>query len=192
MERDITMSDKYQDQNDANQENDRPSDQANTDDVSNEQSKIEALEAQLQQQKDQWIRAVADAENLRKRFERERQDLMKYAVSNFARDMLDVSDNLNRAMQSLPENAQDPALIAMENGLKMVESELLNIFKKHGIEKIDPKHKKFDPNFHQAMFEIESSDHEPGTVLEVMQVGYCLHDRLLKPAMVGVAKARKS
>lgn len=141
--------------------------------------------------KDQLLRTMAELENVRKRTHREREDTAKYAVSSFARDMLNVSDNLRRAIDAVPEGAadKDPALKALIDGVEITETELLNSLEKHGIKKIDPKPgDEFDHNLHQAMLEIPSTDHKPGTIAQVMQVGYIIHDRLLRPALVGVAK----
>lgn len=141
--------------------------------------------------KDQLLRTMAELENVRKRTDREREDTAKYAISSFARDMLNVSDNLRRAIDAVPEGAADadPALKALIEGVEITENELLNSLEKHGIKKIDPQPgDSFDHNVHQAMLEIPSTEHKPGTIAQVMQVGYVIHDRLLRPALVGVAK----
>ncbi|WP_321393436.1 nucleotide exchange factor GrpE [Emcibacter sp.] len=150
---------------------------------------LAAAQAEIAELKDKLLRAVAETENLRRRAEREKQDATNYAVTAFARDLLPVSDNLRRALDSLPEDADgNETLKALVEGVEMTERELLNNFEKHGIRKVDPKGEKFDHNLHQAMFEIPNSGAEEGTVVQVMQVGYTLKERLLRPAMVGVAK----
>ncbi|MFC7049781.1 nucleotide exchange factor GrpE [Emcibacter nanhaiensis] len=157
-----------------------------------EQSADDALAAamaEIADLKDKLLRAVAETENLRRRAEKERQDASNYAVTAFARDLLPVSDNLRRALDSLPEDADgNETLKALVEGVEMTERELLNNFEKHGIRMVDPKGEKFDHNLHQAMFEVPNSGEADGTVVQVMQVGYTLKDRLLRPAMVGVAK----
>ena len=130
-------------------------------------------------------------ENLRRRSQKDREDALKYSSANFARDMLSVADNLRRAIESIPEEA-DPdgaAMVGFIEGIALTEKELLSTLERHGIEKIDPMGEKFDPQFHEAMFEIPTVDAESGTVLQVVEVGYVIHDRLLRPAKVGIAKA---
>lgn len=149
----------------------------------------ELLQAELDKMKDQWLRAVADAENSRRRAAKEREDTQKFAIANFAREILSVADNLRRALencsqsQDLPESTK--ALVA---GVEMTEKELLSVLERQGVKKLDPLHEKFDPNFHQAMFEVETAEHDPGKVVQVLQHGYVIHERLLRPALVGVAK----
>jgi molecular chaperone GrpE len=149
-------------------------------------------EAEVADLKDRLLRAVAETENVRRRAERERDETAKYAVTGFARDLLNVADNLRRALQNIaPEvRAKDEALNTLADGVEMTERELLKVFDKYGIHVVEPQPgEKFDHNFHQAMFEVPSADQQPGTVVSVMQVGYALKERLLRPAMVGVAKA---
>ena len=149
-------------------------------------------EAQIAELKDRLLRAVAETENIRRRAEREREETAKYAVTGFARDLLNVADNLRRALQSLPAEVRetDEAVAKLADGVELTERELLRVFDKHGIQVVEPKPgEKFDHNFHQAMFEAPNADQPPGTIVTVMQVGYALKDRLLRPAMVGVAKA---
>lgn len=143
------------------------------------------------QLKDQLLRALAEVENTRRRAQREVEDARKYAVANFARDVLTVADNLSRALAAVPEDAVGgDDLKALVDGMSLTERELLAMLERHGIRKIEPKGEKFDHNLHQAMFEVESPDAEPGTVVEVAQAGYVIGDRLLRPAMVGVAKRK--
>ncbi|NQV79648.1 MAG: nucleotide exchange factor GrpE [Alphaproteobacteria bacterium] len=146
-------------------------------------------EAQLAQAKDQLLRALAEVENTRRRAQREIEDARKYSVANFARDVLNVADNLRRALDAVPEDAAaSEDLKALVEGVSLTERELLNSMERHGIRKVDPKGEKFDHNLHQAMFETDMAGVEPGTVIEVAQAGYVIGDRLLRPAMVGVAK----
>ncbi|MBI3514986.1 MAG: nucleotide exchange factor GrpE [Proteobacteria bacterium] len=152
--------------------------------------RLEALEGENGRLKDQLLRALADTENLRRRAEREKEDTSKYAVATLARDVLSVADNLRRALDSLPvEQARDDAIRNLLTGIEATERELLAIFERRGIKRIDPVGQRFDPNFHQAMFEVPNSGQEPGTVVQVLQPGYVIHDRLLRPALVGVAKS---
>jgi molecular chaperone GrpE len=151
--------------------------------------RVAALEAELAEQKDRLLRALAETENTRRRAQREREDAAKYAVSGFARDLLPAADNLRRALDSLPETkAADDLTRNLLAGVAATERELLSVFERHGIRRIDPKGERFDHNFHEAIYEAERADAPPGTVVEVLQPGYVLHDRLLRPAMVGIAK----
>ena len=149
-------------------------------------------ETEIAELKDRLLRAVAETENLRRRAEREREETAKYAVTGFARDLLNVADNLRRALQNIAPDvrARDEALNTLADGVEMTERELLRVFEKYGIRVVEPQPgEKFDHNFHQAMYEVPNADQPPGTVVAVMQVGYALKERLLRPAMVGVAKA---
>lgn len=140
--------------------------------------------------KDQLLRAVAEAENTRRRAERQVKEASQYAISSFARDMLTISDNLRRALDALPEDFRDKdEFKSFVEGVNMTERELLNALERHGIRKIDPLGERFDHNFHQAMFEVEDAEPAPGTIVQVVQPGYVIRDRLLRPALVGVAKA---
>jgi len=151
-----------------------------------------ALEAELADYKDRLLRALAETENIRRRGQREREDAQKYAVSGFAKDLLSAADNLRRALESLPESeARDDKTRSLLAGVAATERELLAVFERHGIRRIDPKGERFDHNFHQAIFEAPNSGKPAGTIVEVLQPGYVLHDRLLRPAMVGVAKDGK-
>jgi molecular chaperone GrpE len=154
------------------------------------EERVAALEAELADTKDRLLRALAETENVRRRAQREREDTQKYAVSGFARDLLATADNLRRALDSVPEaEIKDARTRSLLDGVAATERELLSVFERHGIHRIDPKGERFDHNFHQAVFEAERPDAPAGTVIEVLQPGYVLHDRLLRPAMVGVAKA---
>jgi molecular chaperone GrpE len=139
--------------------------------------------------KDRLLRALAETENVRRRAERERTDAAKYGVTQFARDLLDVADNLRRAIESAPESqVRDEVTRNLLAGVAATERALLAAFERHGIKRVDPRGERFDHNFHQAIFEAENTGKPAGTVVEVLQPGYLLHDRLLRPAMVGVAK----
>ena len=152
-------------------------------------TRIVELEAELAEQKDRLLRALAETENVRRRGQREREDASKYAVAGFAKDLLSAADNLRRALDSLPEaEVKDDRTRSMLAGIAATERELLSIFERHGMRRIDPKGERFDHNFHQAIFEAERPDQPSGIVVEVLQPGYVLHERLLRPAMVGVAK----
>lgn len=157
------------------------------------QKKIEALEAEVATLKDTLLRKLAETDNLRKRLEKEKNDVEKYANARFAKDLLSVIDNFDRVMNSLASIEEkikdDTALKPFFEGVSLCGKELLSVFKKHGIAQVEVSEgTRFDPHYHQAMCEIESKDHEVGTVINVMQSGYVYHDRLLRPAMVSVAK----
>jgi molecular chaperone GrpE len=141
--------------------------------------------------KDQLIRSVAEMENLRKRHERDMQDARKYAVTGFARDMVGVMENLQLALLNIPEEARkaDEKLGTLAEGVEMTANELTRIFQNHGIVRITPLGEKFNHNFHQAVAQVEDASKEAGTITQVLQAGYIIHDRLLRPAMVTVAKA---
>ena len=152
-------------------------------------SSLDELEAKILELKDQLLRTVADSENLRKRLEREKEQTRKFGIANFAKDLLSIADNLGRALDAAP-NKEDVENQALENlvlGIQMTEQELQKAFDNNNIRKIDPLGEKFDYNFHQAMFEVEETDQEPGIVVQVLQPGYAIDDRILRPAMVGVA-----
>jgi molecular chaperone GrpE len=152
--------------------------------------RIAELEAELTGAKDQLLRALAEAENTRRRAERDRQEASKYGAVGLARDLLSVSDNLRRALEALPEDARDGDGWAKDliTGVELIEKEFLDAFAKHGVVKLEPLGEPFDHNYHQAMFELEDPEKPAGTVVQQLQPGYCLHDRLLRAAMVGVSK----
>ena len=147
-------------------------------------------EEQIAGLKDKLLRVMAENENVRRRAQRDVEDASKYAVSNFARDILAIGDNLSRALASVPEDAREEneALVSLLDGVTMTQREFVTTIERHGIKRIDPMGEKFDHNFHQAVFEVEDGENEPGTVVQVVQQGYVIGDRLLRPAMVGVAK----
>jgi molecular chaperone GrpE len=151
---------------------------------------LEALAAENAELRDRLLRAMAEMENLRRRTEREKADTARYAISNFARDVLTVGDNLKRTIDHVPADAaaQDPALKSFLEGVELTERELLNVLERHGVTRIEPLGQRFDPNTQQAMYEVPNADLPEGTVVEVMQAGYTIGDRCLRPALVAVAK----
>lgn len=153
-----------------------------------EEDVVAQLKAEVADLKDRLLRAVAETENVRRRAEKDKADASAYGVTSFARDMLNVSDNLRRALDAAPEDIADDMKGFVE-GVDMTERELLNILERHGIRKVEPEvGEKFDHKFHQAMFEVPTNEHTPGSVMQVVAAGYVIKDRLLRPAMVGVAK----
>jgi molecular chaperone GrpE len=153
-------------------------------------AELEQARAEAAEYKDKALRAVAELENFRRRAEKEREDVSKYAVSNFAREMMPVADNLRRALDSQPavDDAVAAALKPFIAGIELTERELLAAFERFGLKKIEPLGQPFDHNYHQAMFELEDPNQPPGIVVQVMQPGYVLKDRLLRPALVAVSK----
>ncbi|HLJ63365.1 MAG TPA: nucleotide exchange factor GrpE [Stellaceae bacterium] len=154
------------------------------------EERLAAAVADAAEAKDRVLRALAETENLRRRAQREREEAVRYAAGSFAKDLLSVADNLHRALASAPSDAiNDEAMSAFRTGVEATERELLAAFDRHGIRRIEPKPgDRFDHNFHQALFEVEESDQPPGTIAQILQPGYAFHDRLLRPALVGVAK----
>ena len=151
-------------------------------------AEFEALQAEVARLKEQMLRVAADAENAKRRAEREANDARAYAIQKFARDLLGVADNLQRALQHAPREDADPAVKNLIVGLDMTEKELLAAFERNGLKKVDPaRGDKFDPNFHQAMMEQNVADLPAGAVIQVMQPGYELMGRIVRPAMVVVA-----
>ncbi|HEY3779103.1 MAG TPA: nucleotide exchange factor GrpE [Rhizomicrobium sp.] len=153
---------------------------------------ISALNAQIADLKEKHLRALADAENTRRRTERERLEASQYAVTRFARDMLVVRDNLRRALDHVPADARaqaDPAIKAVLDGIEATERELESTLDRHGVRAIDASDGKFDPNLHQAIAEVPAEGKPVGTVVNVVQTGYRIADRLLRPAMVTIARA---
>ena len=142
--------------------------------------------------KDQLLRSVAELDNYRKRVDREKEQLRKFGIANFAKELLAVADNLRRALESGPSElaGADEKVKNLIVGVEMTEKELLGAFEKNGVRQINPLGEKFDYNFHQAMFEVEAEDKEPGIVVQVLQPGYAIEDRILRAAMVGVSKSR--
>lgn len=153
-------------------------------------SRVAELESEVAKLKDQVLRALAEAENTRRRAQREIEDNNKYAVSNFGRDMLPVADNLRRALDGIPADvrAADEKLNQFAAGIELVERELLSTFERYQIKRVDPLGQPFDHNLHQAVAQVESADKPAGTVVQVLQSGFTIHGRLLRPAMVVVSK----
>lgn len=136
--------------------------------------------------KDKLLRALAETENLRRRAAKEREDTAKYAIASFARDMLGIADNLRRAMDVAPV---DDASQTFVEGVRLTERELQVALERHGIKKLDPMGQRYNHDLHEAMFEVPTADAAPGTIMQVIEPGYMIHDRLLRPARVGVARA---
>lgn len=151
---------------------------------------LQRLMAENEELKDRALRVAAEMENLRRRTARDVQDARTYAVANFARDMLSVNDNLRRAIDAIPADAltTDANLKTLAEGVELTERSMLTAMERHGVKKLAPEGERFDPNFHQAMFEVENPDVPAGTVTNIVQPGYSIGDRVLRPAMVGIAK----
>jgi molecular chaperone GrpE len=146
---------------------------------------------ELTESKDRLLRTLAEMENLRRRTTREVADARAYGIAGFARDVLDIADNLQRALDAVPADTRanaDPGLNALIEGVVLTEKALLKALEKNGVKKFDPAGQKFDPNLHQAMYEVPDESVPSGTVAHVVQAGYMIGDRILRPAMVGVAK----
>src|SRR4029079_16061704 len=152
---------------------------------------VEALAKELADAKDRTLRTLAEMENLRKRTTREIADARAYGITAFARDVLDIADNLQRALDAVPAEAKanaDPGLKALIEGVELTERSLLNTLEKNGVKKFDPSGEKFNPNFQQAMYEVPDASVPSGTVVQVVQAVYTIGDRVLRPALVGVSK----
>src|SRR5437773_9941800 len=156
-----------------------------------EEGSVEALQKEAADTRDKMRRTLAEMENLRKRTSREVADARMYGITGFARDILDIADNLQRALDALPDEARDaadPGLKALIEGVELTERSLLNTLEKNGVKKFDPSGGKFDPNFQQAMFEVPDPSVPAGTVVQVVQSGFMIGDRVLRPALVAVSK----
>ncbi|HEY8964279.1 MAG TPA: nucleotide exchange factor GrpE [Alphaproteobacteria bacterium] len=153
-------------------------------------AQIAALQTELADMKDKMLRVMADADNMRKRSERMQLDSTKYAISGFARDLLDVADNLRRALDAISADARaaDPALNNFAEGIEATERNMQAALEKHGLRKLAPSSGKFDPNVHEVMFEGDVPGKDAGEIIQLIEPGYMLHDRLIRPARVGVAK----
>ncbi|HWJ99496.1 MAG TPA: nucleotide exchange factor GrpE [Xanthobacteraceae bacterium] len=157
----------------------------------NEANPVAVLEGQVAELRDRFLRAVAEGDNIRKRAEKDVADARAYGITAFARDVLTVADNLARTIEHVSAEARasaDPSLKALLEGVEITERDLQMILQKNGVKPINPMGEKFDPHFHQAMFEVPDSGRPHGTVVQVVQAGYAIGDRVLRPAMVGVAK----
>jgi molecular chaperone GrpE len=156
-----------------------------------EEGSVEALTKELADARDKTLRTLAEMENLRQRTRREVADSKIYGITGFARDVLDIADNLQRALDAVPAETResaDPLLKALIEGVELTERSLLNALEKNSVKKFDPSGEKFDPNFQQAMYEVPDPSVPPGTVVQVIQSGYTIGDRVLRPALVGIAK----
>jgi molecular chaperone GrpE len=156
-----------------------------------EEGSMEALVKEAADMRDKMLRTLAEMENLRKRTAKEVADARAYGITGFARDVLDIADNLQRALDAVPSETResaDPMLKALIEGVELTERSLLNALEKNGVKKFDPSGGKFDPNFQQAMYEVPDASVPPGTVVQVVQAGYMIGDRVLRPALVAVAK----
>ena len=153
---------------------------------------IEKLNEEIIGLKDQRLRAIAELENFRKRAEKDQADALKYGISNFAKEIINIRDNIERAQSSISEEAKNnEAIKSVIEGIDLIAQSVVSTFEKIGIKKIESLNEKFDHNLHQAMMEIENDNLEPGTIVQELIPGYTLHDRLLRPAMVGVSKKTK-
>jgi len=161
----------------------------NENNADSEENIIDKLNDEIQDLKDQRLRAAAELENFRKRAEKDQADALKYGVSNFAKEIINIKDNIERAQSSISEDVRsNDAVKSVVEGLDLIAQSAVSTFEKIGIKKIDSINEKFDHNLHQAMMEIENDEVEPGTIVQELISGYTLHDRLLRPAMVGVSK----
>lgn len=155
-----------------------------------EATRAARLAAEVAELRDQLLRALAEAENQRRRSQREREEAVRYAAAPMLRDLVAVADNLQRALESVPGDGteQDGALKILLEGVELTRRELDTVFERHGIVKLDPLGERLNPHHHEAMFEVPDPEQPSGTIVQVVQPGYLLHDRLLRPARVGVAK----
>ena len=153
---------------------------------------IEKLNEEITSLKDQRLRAIAELENFRKRAEKDQSDALKYGISNFAKEIINIRDNIERAQSSISDEAKNnEAIKSVIEGIDLIAQSVVSTFEKIGIKKIESLNEKFDHNLHQAMMEIENEELDPGTIVQELIPGYTLHDRLLRPAMVGVSKKSK-
>ena len=172
------------------QVSEEPKDQEETE-ISSEDL-IEKLNEEITDLKDQRLRAIAELENFRKRAEKDQSDALKYGISNFAKEIITIRDNIERAQSSISDEAKNNETIkSVIEGIDLIAQSVVATFEKIGIKKIESLNEKFDHNLHQAMMEIENDELEPGTIVQELIPGYTLHDRLLRPAMVGVSKKPK-
>lgn len=158
------------------------------DQLAQAEAALAAAQGECAELRDKVLRTAAEMENLRRRLERDREDAVKYAAGKFAKDILSVADNLGRALAAVPRDDTDPGLRNLVEGVAATEREMLNVFERHGIRRIQAEGQRFDPNLHQAMFEVADPTQPAGTVVQVVLPGYTLAERLLRPAMVAVAK----
>jgi len=154
------------------------------------EKRIAELEKQLSEMKDRVLREMAEAENTRRRAQKDRDETVKYAIANFAKEMLSISDNFRRALDAAPGENLDPGVKNLIAGIDATERQLLVTLERFGIKKIDPLGQLFDPHFHRVMMEVDAPPSPAGTVVQVLQAGYTIHDRLLREALVAVAKGK--
>lgn len=186
------LEDIFDNPEDLDIEGEEEEDLAEVEELSSEQ-KILALETDLGKAKDQMMRLAAELENTRRRAQREKADAARYGVSNFARDLLSVADNMQRALASLPDQEQELSaedLANMINGVRMTEKELLSVFERHGVQRLFPEGAPFDPNLHQAIAEVPGGNIPKGHVVNVAQSGFTISDRVLRAAMVTVSNGQ--
>ena len=186
----MTKAEKKEDQKKQSENNNISKENENKAD----QVKEETVEEKFKSTQEKLLRTMAEMENQRRRFEKEKKEAFEFGGFNFAAESLSIIDNIDRAIisfkndESLKGNKDLPKII---ESIEIAKKDLVSIFKKNGIEPIDCVNKKFDPNFHQAMLEVENSSQEPGTIVQEIQKGYMMKDRLLRPSLVGVAKKRE-
>ncbi|MAV82442.1 MAG: nucleotide exchange factor GrpE [Pelagibacteraceae bacterium] len=174
-----------------NDKENQDNNQANNEDKETLSSEkiIENLKIEIDELKDHRLRAVAELDNFRKRSEKDQSDALKYSISNFAKEVVSIMDNIERAKSSINQDKKEEKSIkSVLEGIDLIHQSIVSVFEKFGIKKIDSINQKFDHNFHQAMMEVERDDCEPGIVVQELIPGYTIHDRLLRPAMVGVSK----
>ena len=181
------MSDFDNDPYDASQPSSDPQDPS----LPSDAERIAQLEAELAEARDRMLRALAETENVRRRADREREETARFAISRFAGDIVSVADNLRRALESVPQQALggNEFLAKLVDGVGATERELGNVFEKNGLKRIDPLDQPFDPNFHEVLFELDAPGKPVGTIVQVLQPGYTIAERLLRPARVAVAKS---
>ena len=185
---------KYEDQAQQEQEEDITENQETTEtdiekNSDTNEDDIQKLKEEIESLKDQRLRAIAELENFRKRAEKDQSDALKYGIANFAKEIINIGDNIERAKSSISEEVRsNESIKSVVDGLDLIAQSTMATFEKIGIKKIESINQKFDHNLHQAMMEIEKNDCEPGTIVQELIPGYTLHDRLLRPAMVGVSK----
>lgn len=184
----MTENPSQPDENVEQTENQAAPEQAAAPEASSPEQRIAELEKQLAEMKDRALREMAEAENTRRRAQKDREETSKYAVSGFAKEMLAISDNFRRALDAAPAEVDDPVVKNLIAGVDATERQLLATLERFGIKKIEPMGQIFDPHFHRVMMEVDAPDQPAGTVMQVLQAGYMIHDRLLREALVAVAK----
>lgn len=180
------MENEHQSEKNLNQEAEEVTEECTTENPADTEEEVSRL-------KDQLLRTMADLENTRKRADREKEDVRKYAISGFCKDLLMVLDTLDRALESVPEaeKEKNDLLKNLCEGIGLTRNEMSKAFSRHDVTKINPKGERFDHNFHQAVVEVPTDEYDPGTVVDVLQAGYVIGDRLLRPAMVTVAREKE-